>query len=76
MTDKDKMQMLFGKEKVELDAKLIAKKRNELIIGRGRKGTNKMELLELLKYLEDLIKNANLGQYSTNKTNYSTMRYM
>ena len=76
MTDKDKMQMLFGKEKVELDAKLIAKKRNELIIGRGRKGTNKMELLELLKYLEDLIKNANLGQYSTNKTNYSTMWYM
>lgn len=54
--------MLFGKEKVELDAKLIAKKRNELILGRGRKGTNKMELLELLKYLEDLIKNANLGQ--------------
>ena len=64
MTDKDKAKMLFGKEKVELDVKMAAEKRNELNLGRGKKGTNKMELIRLLQYLLDLIGDANLGQIS------------
>ena len=61
MTDKDKMQMLFGKEKVELDLKMVALKRNELNLSRGKKKTNKMEHIDLLKYLLDITNDANLG---------------
>ena len=55
------MQILFGKEKIELDAKIIAKKREDLKVSRGKKGTNKMEQIDLLKYLLDLMRDANLG---------------
>ncbi len=53
--------MLFGKEKVELDLKMVALKRNELNLSRGKKKTNKMEHIDLLKYLLDITNDANLG---------------
>ena len=56
------MLMLFGKEKVELDVKMVALKRNELNLSRGKKKTNKIEQIDLLKYLLDITNEANLGK--------------
>ena len=53
------MKALFGKDKMDLDVKVIAMKRNELVLARGKKGTNKLDQLHILQYLLDL--SADLG---------------
>ena len=55
------MKALFGKDKIDLDVKVIATKRNELVLARGKKGTNKIDQLHILQYLLDLSVNADLG---------------
>lgn len=59
LTDREKMKALFGKDKIDLDVKVIATKRNELVLARGKKGTNKIDQLHILQYLLDL--SADLG---------------
>ena len=55
------MKALFGNEKVELDTRVVAKKRDELVANRGRRGTERMDQIVIFKYLLDLTAGANLG---------------
>lgn len=56
------MKSLFGKDKVELDGAAVAKKRNELVMVRGRKTTDRSEQIKILQHLLDLATSANLGK--------------
>lgn len=61
MSEKDKLRLLFGKEKVEVEAEVIAKKRDQLVDMKGKKGTDRSEQVNLLQYLLDISETAGLG---------------
>ena len=61
MTDKDKKMLLFAKEDVEVDAKMVKKKRDELVLARGKKGTERKEQTRILQFLFDITSAAKLG---------------
>lgn len=63
LTEKEKMKSLFGKDKMELDAKVVCKKRDELVTARGKKSTDRSEQIKTLQYLNDLAVSANLGTF-------------
>lgn len=62
MTEKDKKWLLWGKDEVELDANVVKKKRDELVLAKGKKGTERQEQTRILQYLLDLATAANLGK--------------
>ena len=61
LTEKDKMKLLFGKDKVEMEAAVIAKKRDQMVEGKGKKGTDRIDQVKMLQYLLDISNNAGLG---------------
>lgn len=61
LTEKDKMKLLFGKDKVEIEVAVIAKKRDQLVEGKGKKGTDRLDQVKMLQYLLDISNNAELG---------------
>ena len=62
LSDKEKMRILFGKEKVEVEVSVIAKKRDQLVELKGKKGTDRPDQVKILQYLEDISRNAGLGE--------------
>lgn len=46
---------------MELDGKVVCKKRDELVTARGKKSTDRSEQIKTLQYLNDLAVSANLG---------------
>ena len=62
LSDKEKMRILFGKEKVEVEVSVVAKKRNQLVELKGKKGTDRGDQVRMLQYLVDISNNAGLGE--------------
>ena len=63
LTEKDKMKLLFGKDKVEIEVDVIAKKRDQMVETKGKKVSDRLDHVKMIQYLLDISDNAGLGVF-------------